>query len=245
MRARPKKRSTQSSHPEPITNKTAVIVAAAGRGERLGSGLPKALVELQNRTLIDLALERIIASGVADEIVVVVPGHEQDGFERAIGKRAQLVVGGDTRRASVSAGLAAVAAADSILVHDAARALTPPAVFQRVNEALLHGAVAVVPVMPVADTLKRVTNNGLVSETIDRRDLFIVQTPQGFKASALKEAHERVPNDVVITDDASMIEWCGNGVQTVMGSYQALKITEPSDVEIASALMSDSFKGGK
>lgn len=245
MRAKPKKRSTQSSHPELITNKTAVIVAAAGRGERLGSSMPKALFELQGRTLIELALDKILSSGVADEIVVVAPQLAERDCEKAVGGRAKVVVGGATRRASVSAGLAAVGDVKFVMVHDAARALTPPAVFRRVKEALERGAIAVVPVMPVADTLKRVTSNGLVSETLDRSELFIVQTPQGFLAAALRNAHETVPEDVIITDDASMIEWCGDGVQTVAGSYQALKITEQSDVELATALLAQTVEPSK
>jgi 2-C-methyl-D-erythritol 4-phosphate cytidylyltransferase len=245
MKAKLKKRSTQSSHPELITNKTAVIVAAAGRGERLGSGIPKALFELQGRTLIDLALDKIVASGVADEIVVVAPELFVGDCEKAVGSRAEVVVGGPTRRASVFAGLAAVGDVKFVMVHDAARALTPPEVFRRVKEALESGAIAVVPVMPVADTLKRVTSNGLVSETLDRNHLFLVQTPQGFLATALRDAHETVPDDVIITDDASMIEWCGGGVKTVAGSYQALKITEQSDIELAAALLSPSVEASK
>jgi 2-C-methyl-D-erythritol 4-phosphate cytidylyltransferase len=184
-----------------------------------------------------------MASGVADELIVVAPEFERERCESVVGDRAKVVVGGQTRRDSVAAGLASIGDADLVLVHDAARTLTPPAVFQRVKQALIQGAVAVVPVMPVADTLKRVTHTGLVSETLDRSDLFMVQTPQGFLASALRDAHQRVPDDVIITDDASMIEWCGLGVQTVTGSYQALKITEPSDVDLAMALMSQPNEG--
>lgn len=242
MRARPKKRSTQFSHLELITKKTVVIVAAAGRGERLGSGVPKALFKLQGRPLIDLALGQIITSGVADEIVVVAPEAALDCFRETVGERAKVISGGPTRRASVAAGLRVINDADFVLVHDAARSLTPPGVFERVKDALLQGAVAVVPVMPVSDTLKRISNNGLVSETVDRRGMFFVQTPQGFFASTLRQAHEKVPEDVIITDDASMVEWCGTGVQTVMGSFQALKITEPTDVDLATALMSQKFE---
>jgi len=148
-----------------------------------------------------------------------------------------VIAGGDTRRESVNLGLEAVDGADFILVHDAARALTPLEVFCRVKNALTQGAKAVVPVVAVSDTLKRVGANGCVEETLDRSGVYSAQTPQGFQAAVLREAHSRVPQEITITDDASMVEWCGIDVLTVAGEGEALKITEPRDVEFATAIL--------
>jgi 2-C-methyl-D-erythritol 4-phosphate cytidylyltransferase len=176
-------------------------------------------------------------SGAVEEIVLVMPEQTLGDHSARYAASARVVAGGATRRESVSLGLAACETADLILVHDAARALTPPVVFERVKSALADGAKAVVPVLPVADTLKRVDESGWVTETLDRSALYAVQTPQGFQAEVLREAHARVPNNVAITDDASMVEWCGIAVTTVTGSSKALKITEPSDVETANLIL--------
>jgi len=167
----------------------------------------------------------------------VIPQQAISEYENRFGALVRVIAGGDTRRESVNLGLEAVDGADFILVHDAARALTPPEVFRRVNNALTQGAKAVVPVVAVSDTLKRVGANGCVEETLDRSGVYSAQTPQGFQAAVLREAHSRVPNEINITDDASMVEWCGIDVLTVAGEGEALKITEPRDVEFATAIL--------
>lgn len=146
-----------------------------------------------------------------------------------------VVPGGDDRAASVVAALAVLPAeVDLVLVHDAARCLTPPAVVTRVVAALRAGAPAVVPVVPVADTVKRVAD-GVVVGTVARHDLRRVQTPQGFRRRVLERAH-RSP-DVGHTDDAGLVESLGVPVAVVDGHEEAFKVTGPTDLLLAEAVL--------
>lgn len=190
--------------------------------------------------MLELSLANINASEVADEIVVVVPEASLGVAADLVGAGVRVIAGGESRRESVSAGLAALADTQFVLVHDAARALTPAAVFQRVKASLTQGSQAVVPVVAVADTLKRVDAHGVVAETVNRQGLYFVQTPQGFQRDVLRRAHAEAPTELTITDDASMVEWCGVEVSTVAGSTEAFKITEPGDLELARAILNSS-----
>jgi 2-C-methyl-D-erythritol 4-phosphate cytidylyltransferase len=209
------------------------IVAAAGSGSRLGADVPKALVPLAGRPLVAWAVETLLAGGVA-EVVVAVPAAERAAFAAALPAGVRLVEGGATRTASVRAALAAVPDdAGAVLVHDAARPLTPPAVVARVIEALAAGAPAVVPVLPVVDTTVAVDDAGVVQETLPRAVLRRVQTPQGFDRAVLADAYARLPAGAELTDDAAVVRAAGVPVATVAGDDRSAKITVAHDLALA------------
>ena len=195
------------------------IVVAAGAGRRFGGA--KQHVELAGVPLWQRAVEVLRAGGVHDVVVVGdVPGG---------------VPGGERRRDSVAAGLAALpATATHVLVHDAARALATPELVTRVIAALTDGSDAVIPVVAVRDTLKRVDGTKVV-ETVDRSDLVAVQTPQGFGRAVLEAAHRDDADDA--TDDAALVERAGVVVTTVEGDPANLKVTYPEDLAVATALL--------
>ncbi|KXO96842.1 2-C-methyl-D-erythritol 4-phosphate cytidylyltransferase [Tsukamurella tyrosinosolvens] len=210
------------------------LVPAAGQGTRLGLNIPKAFVTLEDRSLLERAVDGLLASGVVDEVVVMVPPDMIDRARELV-PRARVVVGGAERTDSVRAGLAAAGSADFVLVHDAARPLTPGSMIERVVSALRAGASAVIPVLPVADTIKRVGADGAVEATVDRSDLRAVQTPQGFTAAALRAAYDAAPG-ALATDDAGLVERAGGTVVTVPGDPLALKITTAFDLRVAEVL---------
>jgi 2-C-methyl-D-erythritol 4-phosphate cytidylyltransferase len=214
------------------------IVAAAGSGLRLGADRPKALVPLAGRPLVGWAVEGLLAGGVA-EVVVAVPAAERAEFELALGPGVRLVEGGPTRTASVRAALSAVGeGADAVLVHDAARPLTPPEVVARVLAALAAGAPAVIPVLPVVDTTVLVDDEGVVVDAVPRAALRRVQTPQGFDRTTLAGAYARLPDGAELTDDAAVVRAAGVPVATVAGDERAAKITVAHDLVLAEAQVS-------
>jgi 2-C-methyl-D-erythritol 4-phosphate cytidylyltransferase len=209
------------------------IVAAAGSGLRLGADLPKALVPLAGRPLVAWSVDALRTGGVA-EIVVAVPAEQRDAFATALPADVRLVDGGATRTASVRAGLdAATAGAGVVLVHDAARPLTPPDVVRRVLAALADGHPAVVPVLPVVDTTVIVDEQGAVIETVPRASLRRVQTPQGFDRATLAAAYALLAPDADLTDDAAVVRAGGVPVVTVDGDERAAKVTVPHDLATA------------
>lgn len=219
------------------------LVPAAGRGERLGLGLPKAFVPIGDATMLQLALDGLRASGVVDRIVVVVPADQVESTAELVAD-VTVVAGGRERSDSVRAGLAAVADAQYVLVHDAARALTPPEVTRRVVAALRAGHHAVVPMMAVTDTIKTVAVEGddeRIIGTPERASLRAVQTPQGFSAQLLRRAHGEASGPV--TDDASLVEALGVPVHGVEGDAQAFKITGPLDLLLARAIRQTRERG--
>ncbi|MCY4670949.1 MAG: 2-C-methyl-D-erythritol 4-phosphate cytidylyltransferase, partial [Rhodococcus sp.] len=157
------------------------LVPAAGRGVRLGEKLPKAFVELGGCTMLARAVDGLRKSGAIDRVVVIVPPELVESVVADLGRAADVdVVGGGAERTdSVRAGLSAAVDADFVLVHDAARALTPPALIARVVDTLRAGSSAVIPVLPVTDTIKSVDVLGAVTGTPLRSELRAVQTPQG------------------------------------------------------------------
>lgn len=219
------------------------VIAAAGQGTRLGADIPKAYVELQGRTLLEWSVSAMEASGVVDEIIVVVsPAMEPHARGCLAGHSVTFVHGGAERADSIFAALRAISLDDAcVLVHDAARALTPPGMIARVAQRVLSGAPGVVPVVPVADTLKRVEGD-VVRDTPERSALRAAQTPQGFDLRALRDANEAYfagPADSAgfeATDDASLMEWFGAPVVTVPGDPLAFKITTPIDLRLAESL---------
>ena len=187
------------------------------------------------------ALRRAIA---VDVVVVACPPGAVPQVEELlqdVAARVELhvVEGAADRQGSVRAALDALPAdVDVVLVHDAARCLAPPAVFAEVAAAVRAGAPAVVPALPVTDTVKR-ARDGLVVETVDRRDLWAVQTPQGFAADVLRAVHADPPAGVPVTDDAGMAEAAGHPVRVVPGSERAFKVTRPLDLLLAAAVLAE------
>lgn len=216
---------------------TAIIVVAAGSGTRLGRGVPKAFAELAGATILEHALRGL--AGLDASIVVVVPvGFEVDASaaaERA-GVAASVIVGGATRADSVAAGLERVGEERFVLVHDAARALTPRSLVERVVEALRSGERAVVPVLPVVDTIRESGAAGL-GRIVDRSTLRAMQTPQGFDAQLLRVAYAEALARADSTDDAQLVQALGEPVASVPGDELAFKITTAADADRAEALL--------
>ncbi|MGW0007960.1 2-C-methyl-D-erythritol 4-phosphate cytidylyltransferase [Nocardia grenadensis] len=211
------------------------LVPAAGRGVRLGADEPKAFVPIGGTPMLTLAVNGLVAAAVVDEIIVMVPAEHVDRTAALLPSDApvRIVVGGAERTDSVRAGLAAAGDAAFFLVHDAARALTPPALIARVVDELRAGHAAVVPALPVVDTVKTVDSGGNVTGTPDRGALRAIQTPQGFAARALRAAYADAGS---ATDDAGLVERLGVEVRTVAGDPLAFKITTPFDLRLAESL---------
>ena len=212
------------------------MVPAAGSGQRLAAGVPKAFLPLEGRTLLERAVAGLLESGVVDSVVVAVPPDRLDQAKLVLGHDATIVAGGANRCESVSRALTAAGEPDFVLVHDAARALTPPGLVVRVVEALRAGHSAVVPALPVPDTIKAVDANGVVLGTPERAGLRAVQTPQGFATDLLLRAYQRA-GTADFTDDASMVEHIGGQVQVVEGDPLAFKITTRLDLLLAQAIV--------
>jgi 2-C-methyl-D-erythritol 4-phosphate cytidylyltransferase len=213
------------------------VLVAAGRGERLGEERPKAFVRLGGLPLLAEPLRRLDESEWIDGIVVVAPpGWEEPTIllaeEVGASKVSACVAGGDTRSASVRAGVGEVPDdAAAILVHDAARPLLPPEIVPRLLEALAAGFDGAVPGMPVADTVKR-ARAGVVVETPLRDELVAVQTPQAFVAATLRAAVHGEASDC-----AALVEAAGGRIKVVAGDERLLKVTTPADLARAEALL--------
>jgi len=212
-----------------MSGKVAAIIAAAGSGVRFGADLPKALIQLGNRTLIEHAISAI--SPAVDQVVVTAPASHLSQFQSLLGDAVTVVVGGSTRSESIRAGLAAVSNnTQFVLIHDAARALASTDLANRVLSALQNGEVAVIPGIAQVDTIKSIDENGYVTSTPNRANLRNIQTPQGFELSALKKAHAANGEG---TDDAALVESAGFKVLVIAGEECALKITTPADLATA------------
>jgi 2-C-methyl-D-erythritol 4-phosphate cytidylyltransferase len=195
------------------------VVVAAGSGDRYGA--PKQYERLVGRRVLDWSLA--VARASSDGVVLVVRADRAGEKEDAD----VVVAGGDTRSMSVRAGLAAVPdEAEVIVVHDAARPAASRALFRTVVRAIEEGADGAIPGLPVVDTLKR-TQDGVVVETLDRRGLVNVQTPQAFRAAVLRDAHATGGE---ATDDAALVEQAGGRVVVVSGEPDNIKLTRPGDL---------------
>jgi 2-C-methyl-D-erythritol 4-phosphate cytidylyltransferase len=214
------------------------ILAAAGRGDRLGLDRPKAFAPLNDRPLIAESLERLDASEWIEGIVVAAPPEWEEpcilvAEEVAAGKVAETVTGGESRSESVRAALAEVPEeAAVIVVHDAARPLVTDEVIERVVTAVAEGWDGAVPGLPLTDTVKRVEGEAVV-ETLDRAGLVAIQTPQAFVASSLRDALSTLQQSVAKSPDcAALVEARGGRVRVVPGDRRLLKVTEPADLEL-------------
>lgn len=219
------------------------IVLAAGSGERLGSPVPKAFIGLGGRPILARAVAAALGSPVVDAVVVAAPPGSEDLAHAVLepfGTHA-VVTGGSTRQASVRAALEVVPGTARVVVcHDAARPLATPGLFSAVVAALEErGADGAVPVVPVADTIKRV-RDGVVVATEPREELALAQTPQAFRAAALLDAHARAAGSGLgFTDDAATLEWAGYRVVTVDGEPSNFKITTIEDLRRAERLVAE------
>lgn len=222
-----------------------VVLVAAGQGTRLGAGAPKAFVELGNATILEHSVRTIIGLPHPGELVIVVPESFASQALEVVSRtipddsswHASVVPGGRERHESVRFGLAALGAhVRTVLIHDAARPLTPTAVFERVISAVHRTGGAAVPGIPVADTVKRVRGE-VVVDTVDRAELVAVQTPQGFPRELIEAAHEstqaRASHDRrAPTDDAEVVQRFGGTVTVVDGDALAHKVTTPADLRM-------------
>jgi 2-C-methyl-D-erythritol 4-phosphate cytidylyltransferase len=224
--------------------KAVAIVPAAGRGERLGPGTPKALRALAGVPMLVRAVHSLAQSPSVELVVVVAPPGSVAAVrallpEDQLGATVSVVAGGDTRQQSVRLGLSALPEqAEVVLVHDAARPLVPVELVDAVVRAVSGGADAVVPALPVTDTVKAVDAQERVTGTLDRAALRSVQTPQGFRRSVLAQAHAKAadgPQDS--TDDAGLVEGLGVPIQVIAGHEEAFKVTRPIDLVLAEALV--------
>ena len=218
------------------------VLAAAGRGERLGSDRPKAFARLGGRPLLAESLERLDASDWIDQIVIAAPPEWEEpsilvAEELAAAKVAAAVTGGASRSESVRLALAEVPAnAAVVLVHDAARPLVPEEVIERVLAPLSEGWEGVVPALRVSDTVKRVEGERVL-ETLRRDDLVAVQTPQAFLPDVLRRA---VAGEVAgATDCASLVEAAGGRVRWVEGDPRLLKVTDADDLALVESWLAE------
>ena len=224
--------------------RVAVIVVAAGSGTRLGAPTPKAFVPVGGVTLLGRALHSVLGMSEHAQVIIVAPSEFVDDARVIAGDVAgaaaasvTVVAGGETRQQSVLAGLGLVQdSAQVVLVHDAARALTPSALFERVIAEVDARGHGVVPGLPVSDTVKRVDAHDDIVETVDRSALSAVQTPQGFPKDDLVEAYARALDEA--TDDAALVSASGRPVSVIRGDPLAFKITTPWDLRRAEELVS-------
>jgi 2-C-methyl-D-erythritol 4-phosphate cytidylyltransferase/2-C-methyl-D-erythritol 2,4-cyclodiphosphate synthase len=212
-----------------VTDLVAVIIPAGGSGERLGAKIPKALVQLAGKTLIEHAVANM--APIAHQIIVPAPAGYEDQFQSLLGSEVTVVTGGLSRTMSVKRALAHVdKECDFVLVHDAARALASTELATRVIDSLRAGEKAVIPGLPVSDTIKRIDADNYVTKTPTRSKLRSIQTPQGFTRKVLVKAHASTDD---VTDDAGLVEERGVDVKVIVGEERAMKITTMNDLAIA------------
>ena len=212
-----------------MINKTAAIIAAAGMGHRLGANLPKSLVKLIDKTLLEHAVANL--APVAQLLIVTAPAGYEKEYKKLLGEEVEVITGGVLRSDSIRIAIAKIPNNyEYVLVHDAARALASTRLASEVINQLIRGQQAVIPTLEVIDTIKEVDNQGYVRNTLNRASLKIVQTPQGFNRSVLERAHQASED---ATDDAALVEALGIKVKTIAGEDQAFKITTKGDIKTA------------
>ena len=220
-------------------SKVSCIVLAAGAGRRMGHDENKIFIKLGNKSIIQWTLSHIEQVKAVSEVILVVADGEAEYMKQHIAslglsKSIKIITGGKERQDSVYAGLQAVSDdMDIVLVHDGARPLAKPELFERIIEAAkTHGAVTIG--VPSTDTIKRVDIDGQVLETLNRNELMNIQTPQGFLKDIFKEAQETAKRDAYLgTDDVSLVEYIGKDVYILDGDYENIKVTTPNDIAVA------------
>jgi 2-C-methyl-D-erythritol 4-phosphate cytidylyltransferase/2-C-methyl-D-erythritol 2,4-cyclodiphosphate synthase len=212
-----------------MINKTAAIIAAAGMGHRIGADLPKSLIKLIDKTLLEQAVANL--APVAQLLIVTAPAGYESEYKKLLGDQVEVITGGVLRSDSIRVAIAKIPNNyEYVLVHDAARALASTRLASEVLNQLIQGQQAVIPTLEVIDTIKEIDHQGYVRNTLNRSSLKIVQTPQGFSRSVLERAHQASED---ATDDAALVEALGIKVKTIAGEEQAFKITTKSDIQKA------------
>ena len=214
------------------------LLVAAGSGERLGAGTPKAFVVLAGRRMLEWSLAALRAAGIDEVVVAAPPDLAAAGGELALGRGVTVVAGGAARSESVRAALAAAPPGD-VIVHDAARPLVTPEHFTAALAALADAECAIAAA-PITDTVKEAGPDRMVTGTLDRSRLWAIQTPQAFRRTALERALA-VGDEVLAqaTDDAWLVERTGGTVRVVESTPANLKVTTPHDLRIAELLLAD------
>ena len=216
-----------------MSDLVAVVIPAGGSGERLGAKIPKALVQLGGKTLIEHAVANM--APVAHQIIVAAPLGFEEQFQQLLGNEVLVITGGQTRTLSVKNALPHISKeSEFVLVHDAARALATTELAMRVIDSLRAGEKAVIPGLEVVDTIKRVDADNYVTKTMNRSKLRAIQTPQGFTRKLLEKAHSSSDD---VTDDAGLVEDRGVNVKVIQGEVRALKITTMHDLAIAERML--------
>lgn len=222
-----------------------VVVAAAGMGKRMGYGKNKLRISLQNKPIIAYTLDVFEKDPWCSSIILVINEHDQDFMEELVRSREfmkvkAIVKGGRERQESVYEGLKKIEGESIVLIHDGARPFVRLEHIHKLVQVTSEKGSAVLAV-PVKDTIKRV-KDGVVEETIDRSELWSIQTPQAFQLSLLKEAHDvAVKEGFIGTDDASLVERIGYNVEIVEGDYNNIKITTQEDLHFAEAILSEIY----
>jgi 2-C-methyl-D-erythritol 4-phosphate cytidylyltransferase len=211
------------------------VIAAAGSGERLGAGGPKAFVELAGRPLLDWSLDAFKEAATIKEIVVATP----PGEEAAVAERGVLGVAGGEHRSESVASAVELCGEEIVVVHDAARPLVTPKLINAVVDRLAsdEGAAGVIAAAPVTDTVKQAGDDGQVERTLDRTGLWAVQTPQAFRADALREALSDPDSLPDATDDAMLVERRGGRVLIHPAPAENIKVTTAFDLRVAELLL--------
>jgi 2-C-methyl-D-erythritol 4-phosphate cytidylyltransferase len=221
------------------------IICAAGQGKRMGLGKNKQFLELEGKPLIIHTLQQWEECDRIDEVTVVVGRGEEDLIQRLITtyqlkKAYQVITGGEERQESVYQGLLSIGRSkkpDIVLIHDGAR---PFITAQEINQLLEKLTVydAAVLAVPLKDTIKKAAKDGHIEETLDRSQLWAIQTPQAFRYSLIWQAHQQAKRDEILaTDDAALVERMDTPVYIVQGSYNNIKLTTPEDIELAEFML--------
>lgn len=216
--------------------KRAAVIVAAGRGDRAGGDIPKQYRVLLGRPVLRWSVEALRRAGVSEIVVVTAAEHAKLFGAATEGLGVTAVLGGATRTESVRAGLAAIGEADLIFVHDAARPGLSPAIVETLASAIEAGAHGAAPAIAVADSLRRVDGARIVAD-VERDGLVRVQTPQAFRAGALRDAYAAISNDESFTDDLAVVRAHGGVCVTVPGDARLMKLTYPEDFALLERIM--------
>ncbi|NEQ49059.1 MAG: 2-C-methyl-D-erythritol 4-phosphate cytidylyltransferase [Leptolyngbya sp. SIO3F4] len=220
-----------------------LLIPAAGIGKRMGANGNKLLLSLLDYSIMGWTLKAAVAAKTIEWIGIICQSTDEPAFQATvkqlgIDKPVEFIRGGDTRQESVKNGLQALPTdASHVLIHDGARCLATPTLFDRCSTTFAdcEGFIAAVP---VKDTIKQVSSSGIIEDTPDRSNLWAAQTPQGFNVTLLKKAHaEAQSQGWTVTDDAALFERCGLAVHIVEGEETNLKITTPVDLAIAEFIL--------
>ena len=217
------------------------IIAAGGRGTRFGGAVPKQLLQLSGRPVLRHSLDVFLAHAAVSDLIVAVPDEWVAGPpDCLVGlDRVRLVAGGRRRQDSVASASALITdATDVVVIHDAARPLVTPELISRtIDAAVAYGAA--IAAVPVTDTVKRATADGVIQQTLPRQEIFLAQTPQAFRLPVLRAALAMASDRVDATDEASLAEQAGHQVRVVDGDPRNIKVTNRGDLDVAERLLRD------